>query len=91
MNGFKALWILIEQLLFAGLHIDKNKIATDPDLFHSMRAFVHEIQTSIRSTNNREDLQVFMYSMDVSKYSLVSRSTGTNAVYLLSILQALLV
>lgn len=32
-----------------------------------------------------------MYSIHVCKYSLVSRSMGTNAVYLLSILQALLV
>lgn len=32
-----------------------------------------------------------MYSTHVGKYSLVSRSTGINAVYLLWILQALLV
>lgn len=39
----------------------------------------------------REDLLGFMYSIHVCKYSLVSRSMGINAVYLLSILQALLV
>lgn len=42
-------------------------------------------------TVNLHDLLGFMYSMHVCKYSLVSRSTGTKAVYLLSILQALLV
>ena len=85
-----CLWIVIAQYLLVGLHIDETKIARDPDLFHTMKGFIHGIQNSIRFIN-REDLQVFIYSMDVSKYSLVSRSTGTNAVYLLSILQALLV
>lgn len=42
-------------------------------------------------TLNPCDLPWFMYSIHVCKYSLVSRSMGTNAVYLLSILQALLV
>lgn len=37
------------------------------------------------------DSPTFMYSMEVGKYSLVSRSMGTNAVYLLRMLQALLV
>lgn len=47
------------------------------------------------SLNNRNvftsNSRGFMYSTHVGKYSLVSRSTGIKAVYLLWILQALLV
>lgn len=39
----------------------------------------------------KDDLPEWLYSTQVGKYSLLSRSIGTNAVYLLKMLQALLV
>lgn len=79
--------LLYSAALSASSNESKNRrrellICGEDGTICAMRTSPHEI---------REDLLGFMYSIHVCKYSLVSRSMGINAVYLLSILQALLV